>query len=164
MSFSRYRAQYLADFLRYFERSQGPPGMERGSGEEERREREKERERDGNALKKNGEKSDARISSNPCANVAQWNSLEGPPLARVPLLSILWSTYKGSAIEKKRRRRGGRCTTGRVEHRCPRIGIFRIIFFLFPFARLLLLSSSLLFAIHPLARPSIHRFALCNLN
>lgn len=49
----------------FFERSQGPPGMKGGSGEGENEEK---RERDGNALKKNGEKSDARISSNPCAN------------------------------------------------------------------------------------------------
>lgn len=52
----------------FFERSQGPPGMKGEAGKERTRERRKEKERDGNALKKNGEKSDARISSNPCAN------------------------------------------------------------------------------------------------
>lgn len=80
---------------------------------EEGRERTRERERDGNALKKNGEKSDARISSNPCANVAQWNSLEGPPLAKGcrscrycgrRIKGLLW---KRREKKKKRKKEGG---------------------------------------------------------
>lgn len=163
MSFSRYPiSRRLSSLL---ERSQAH--QERKEGRGEREEGENERKRDGNALKKNGEKSDARISSNPCANVAQWNSLEGPPLAKgCRSCRYCGRRIKGLLWRKKRRRKvEGGWTTGRVEHRCPRIGIFRIIFPLPPpFARLFFLSSALLFAIHPLARPSIHRFALCDLN
>lgn len=156
--------QYLVDFLRYLNDRRDTRNGRRGG---EKEEGENERKRDGNALKKNGEKSDARISSNPCANVAQWNSLEGPPLAKgCRSCRYCGRRIKGLLWRKKRRRKvEGGWTTGRVEHRCPRIGIFRIIFPLPPpFARLFFLSSALLFAIHPLARPSIHRFALCDLN
>lgn len=70
------------DFLRYVPEAEGEKGREVVG------------------LKK---KSDARISSNPCANLVQW-SLQGPPAAKgcLPFLSILWSTYEGSGYEKKK--------------------------------------------------------------
>lgn len=124
---------------------------------EEGRERTRERERDGNALKKNGEKSDARISSNPCANVAQWNSLEGPPLAKGcrscrycgrRIKGLLWKRREKK--KKEKRREVNERESRRAAHRCPRIGIFRIIFLLFPFLHSPRSTlPSLLFAIHP---------------
>lgn len=70
--------------------------------QDHRERRQRERQSTVIALKKKGKKSDARISSNPCANVAQCSSFEDSALSRgVPFLSILWSTYKGSAMKKR---------------------------------------------------------------
>lgn len=159
MSFSRYRAQYLVDFLRTIA---GTTRNERGSGEGEN-ERKKERERERwERVEKEWRKIRRAYFKQPLRE--QWNSLEGPPLAKgCRSCRYCGRRIKGLLWRKKRRRGGGGERQGelnRIEHRCPRIGIFRIIFFL----RSTLLP--LLFLALPSARSSIDppRFALCNLN
>lgn len=134
----------------FFERSQGPPGMKGEAGKKRKREKERERwER----VEKEWRKIRRAYFKQPLRE--QWNSLEGPPLAKgCRSCRYCGRRIKGLLWRKKRRRGGGGERQGelnRIEHRCPRIGIFRIIFFL----------RSTLLPLLFLALPSARSATLC---